>query len=458
MAREIRELASDIKAKRRLEEVLPEFVSEAASAYGSLALVNLLMEYATFSGAVEEGTVTLNEKQQKAKEETDNIIKDCIIGDYDPEKNKEAVKKLIYLREGLKNDMETITTFADRFLIYEYIMNRLEPKYEGTEFTLQSDDDIAREILGRIFSSDDNNIINEKIREMVSQLPVRMTRGKFTDHISEAFSLYREADPKSLRSFDYMLRSAAGIYTCEREKEETELNECLKALEEFTGDAEGDMDAYFDAKSALYKGTQTIKDSSEAISDLTTVVNAALTVMLTRPYFSLPAEKEAKKNVEILKKLMDSDENLDGLFSGLEGKMELLSDRVNEAGKAVDHINENLKDRVAELMLSTAFNGILAAERLGEGNLYADLTDENENEEELTLEEVRDTFIKDISEHMAQISQKKKRAMMAAVLKELPVFFESRTAVMDYVRASLESCRDDGEKYISVELLLDCLD
>ena len=46
------------------------------------------------------------------------------------------------------------------------------------------------------------------------------------------------------------------------------------------------------------------------------------------------------------------------------------------------------------------------------------------------------------------------RAVMAAVLKELPVFFNSRTEVMNYVRESLSGCRDIYEKSIAVSRLM----
>ena len=51
-----------------------------------------------------------------------------------------------------------------------------------------------------------------------------------------------------------------------------------------------------------------------------------------------------------------------------------------------------------------------------------------------------------------------KRAVMAAVLKELPIFFSSQKEVMEYVQYSLENCRDYSEKRISLDLLHEALD
>ena len=46
------------------------------------------------------------------------------------------------------------------------------------------------------------------------------------------------------------------------------------------------------------------------------------------------------------------------------------------------------------------------------------------------------------------------RARMAAALSSLPVFFNSRTEVMNYVREALSSCSNNHEKNIAVSNIL----
>ena len=45
------------------------------------------------------------------------------------------------------------------------------------------------------------------------------------------------------------------------------------------------------------------------------------------------------------------------------------------------------------------------------------------------------------------------REIMAAVLAELPVWFDSRTEVMEYMLQSLQGCRTDGERRFAIRLL-----
>ena len=92
-------------------------------------------------------------------------------------------------------------------------------------------------------------------------------------------------------------------------------------------------------------------------------------------------------------------------------------------------------------------------QRLNSSSAYASLKEEKTEEEEGYLQKVKDAFLIDIREALENGSRVQNRAIMAAVLKELPVFFNNHTEVMNYVRNALDGCRDEKEKKISVDLL-----
>ena len=54
--------------------------------------------------------------------------------------------------------------------------------------------------------------MQEKIRLVAGQLPVRMTREKFYDCIREAFTLYKGSDKASVDGFVYVLETAGTLY------------------------------------------------------------------------------------------------------------------------------------------------------------------------------------------------------------------------------------------------------
>ena len=97
---------------------------------------------------------------------------------------------------------------------------------------------------------------------------------------------------------------------------------------------------------------------------------------------------------------------------------------------------------------------------LNSGSLFVNI------EEEDNIEPADGAFINQATKLLKEEIEKRlenkempvKRAVMAAVLKELPVFFRSQKEVMDYVQYSLENCRDYSEKRISLDLLHEALD
>ena len=117
------------------------------------------------------------------------------------------------------------------------------------------------------------------------------------------------------------------------------------------------------------------------------------------------------------------------------------------------YVKENLEKQVRELMLSVIYSRLLTVQRLNSSSAYASLEEDQPVEEAGYLQKVKDAFLIDIKNALENGSRVQNRAVMAAVLRELPVFFNNHTEVMNYVRNALEGCRDEKEKKISVDLL-----
>ena len=93
--------------------------------------------------------------------------------------------------------------------------------------------------------------------------------------------------------------------------------------------------------------------------------------------------------------------------------------------------------------------------RLMSSSIYADLDipDEKEAEEKDVDSEFKKLADK-LSESFKNGDRVLNRARMAAVLGVLPVFFNSKTEVMNYVRESLKGCNSNHEKNIAVSNIL----
>jgi len=334
-------------------------------------------------------------------------------------------------------------------------MNRVEAVFEEAgEPAAMDNDAVAKEILQWIFSEEEPALINQHIKEMVSCLPVRMTKGKFLELVENAFSIYKDSDPKSVEMFDYMLRSASGLYTPKGMAKSYSKLDKVKKLFESKSLAELSGEEYAERKEALAEGTEYIRNATECLSDIQAVANALMTVLLTKQYFTLSAERASVRPQEMTKTLLSGAPiDAERLFAGVETEMEAVSEEIMGLEASLLFVKENLEKQVNELMLSVVYRRLLTVQRLNSSSAYASLEEEAPVEEEGYLQKVKDAFLIDIKNSLENGSRVQNRAVMAAVLRELPVFFNNHTEVMNYVRNALDGCRDEKEKKISVDLL-----
>lgn len=458
MDRTTRQLAGDIKAGRNPEQVLPELMNRMASAYGMLSYYNMNMELSMFLESKAEGLIKPGRTVKELEEKLYDIMRKTLLAAFSPEAYEEGIKELAELREKVISKMDILTAYTDLFILYEYIMNRLEAVFEITEEPAAMDNDgVAKEILQWIFAEEEPALVNQHIKEMVSCLPVRMTKGKFLELVENAFSIYEESDRQSVDMFDYMLRSASGLYTPKGMAKSYSKLDKVKKLFESKSFAELTKEEYEERKAVLAEGTDYIRNATECLSDLQAIANALMTVLLTKQYFTLSAELASKRPQEMTKQLLSEEKpDTDVMFAGAETEMEAISGEIMGLESSLLYVKENMEKQIGELMLSVIYQRLLTVQRLNSSSAYASLTEAVTEEKEGYLKQVKEDFLVDIKKALENGSRVRNRAVMAAVLRELPVFFNNHTEVMNYVRNALDGCRDEREKKISVELLRSC--
>ncbi len=457
MNRSTRQLAADIKAGRNLEQALPELMNRMASAYGMLSYYNMNMELSVLLESKAEGLIKPGRTIKELEEKLYDIINKTLLQEFMPDRFEEAIKELAELREKVISKMDILTAYTDLFILYEYIMNRLEAVFEAEEPAAMDNDAVAKEILQWIFAEEEPALVNEHIKEMLSCLPVRMTKAKFLELVENAFSIYEASDSRSVDMFDYMLRSASGLYTPKGMAKNYAKLDKVKKLFESKAFAELTKEEYEERKAALSEGSEYIRNATECLSDIQAVANALLTVLLTKQYFTLTAEQDSIRPQEITRKLL-SEEAVDteNLFAGVETEMEAVSEEIMGLEASLIYVKENREKQVEALMLSVLYQRLLTVQRLNSSSAYASLSEEETEEKPGYVKQVKEAFLMDLKTALENGSRVRNRAVMAAVLRELPVFFNNHTEVMNYVRNALEGCRDEKEKKISVDLLRSC--
>lgn len=383
---------------------------------------------------------------------------------------KESAGLLAELKE-LRNlvieKMEAVSAYTDSFTIYEYILNRMELKFAGEDKPID-DEAETKELLQRVFVGQDQSALNVKVQILLSQLPVRMTRAKFLDMIEDSLKLYENSEQESVEKFLYMLRSAAGIYQPKRKPEFEALAEAEK---EFAVASYKTMEEteYMELVDRMQDVVAELNELSDYYTALQEVINQFYVLLLTADTAGEEAKKAAGKLMGISRyiaeqgKADDADElpdELMELFAYAEGRLERLAEEVAK-GKS---LQSDLLDYSAEALkkegLEEQCRMLELCAALNSGSLFVSL-DEEDN-----IEPADSAFINQATKllqgELEQLLERRempvKRAVMAAVLKELPVFFRSQKEVMEYVQYSLENCREYSEKRISLDLLYEALD
>lgn len=200
-------LIKNLSKGKDLEENIPKYVAFMAENYFEQSLVHCSMKYYTLYEQVLDRTEMLSEE----KEELDSVnvlIKEVYAADLD---KTACLNKLDAVRTRIMDKMDVLTSYTDQLMVYEYMLNRLEHKFE--ESNLRVDDTVfAQQLIQYIFGVKDNFVVNERVKEVIGQLPVRMARSRFYELVKNSMTLYKGSDKSSLESYLYMMRTSTLLY------------------------------------------------------------------------------------------------------------------------------------------------------------------------------------------------------------------------------------------------------
>ncbi len=377
-----------------------------------------------------------------------------ILGDF--LEGSPSLEALDALREQVICEMERATAYADSLQAYEYVLNRLEGRFEPRlmgRTAAPEPEAAAREIMGYIQNADDPSLMNQRIQNVVGQLPVRLTKRKFFALVEEGLSIYRRGTIQNLEDMMNILRSEALF---NQPMESGEGYEMLHAfLEQCRNTDYGRMDA------ALYRSmAKTLEQSGDFLANLTwnilllmNLVNDLYLIFLTREQVLMSAEEEhrTKEILGAVKCLFDAGkeaipEELTQSLAFLEGKQEAYFEQWMRLQSPEEAAEED----------ETAANLLAQVETLMSGSSFMELSIPKEREEPVTgelLARTEEEFFRSLKDAWEGQPKVLVRAMMAKILSRLPVFFHSNEELYSYIKNSLETCEDDAEREASVRLI-----
>lgn len=476
MGKDVRKLIKEINKGRNPEENLPVYIKLLQKVDLNMAALRLSMDYETLFEQMIEGDGI-------SQEARDTFIK---VEGYLPKILERGgsldslINELKEERSLTREKMDALIACADRLINTEYVYNRMELNFSNRESEDISVSEFAGRIVQFIFATSDNMVINERIKEVLRQLPVRMAKNRFYDLIRDALSLYKGEDEEALDDIKYMLRTSGNLY--HSEGMEKYFGGFIAEIEEFENLNYDEMENEDYVKTGERLGALSDKFSLliDYYDSIVTIVNEMLTVCLMYEGNEISLDDKTeyilKKECELLsfKKYMESPKDVENAtdlvieqFSAVEGiqeelmeKLVLLEAVLDSAVIAGEELAAGAPGIQENKEIIKMLNSLLISQRLMSSSNFADIDNlmpeaalpENKLSED-RLNEKTGELISEFEAYFKGHDRKLNRAVMANILGCLPVFFQTMEEVREYVELSLSQCRDESERKISMELI-----
>lgn len=452
-------VVKEISKKKNLSKNLSIYGNYMSDMYYRFARVCLSMNYFTYFQMMEDIDKDKNADITAIHDELNTIIKDLLNDDCNI---TEAVEKLYNMRNKIIATMKILTSYADIFDRYEYVLNRVEYRFKESDIDNKDDDrELTRKIMKYILSDEDSAAINMRISEIISELPVRMTKAKFFERLDEGINVYRDTDRKSLNDFLYMIGTSAMMDLPDGFDDTfDELHSIYKNVMEADYDNITEAD-YDNLHSKIVFAAQFIQDSVSIYMMLAQIVNEVCAIAGLEEYVSDKGE-ESEYCIRLISYVNDAffsgnfeaaDSALEECFMRIEGVQEML----HEKYMTFEYQLDELKKETLSEEFKPLYNKLFKAQVLVSDSLFVEFNDNNTNDDEkLSDDEFADIKKKFMEKTQSFLSDKPravKRAVMSVIIASLPTFFNNIEELQDYIYSSLESCRDKAEKTAVVELI-----
>lgn len=466
MSTNIRKLIKSLNNGKNLDNDLPAYVEMLAEEYHDYALIQVMMQYYVMCEQYEDGFF-----KEEEVFDTVHFIREMIEEVFEKGADRDTcISRLEEERTKVIRKMEVLTNYTDQLMIYEYILNRLEYKFDPSadlEKISEEDTVFAQQLLQYILSVKDNYVVNEKIKDIIGQLPIRMARSRFFELVKNSITLYKGSEKDSLDSYLYVLRTSATLYEPEAEgtyfKDWREFAEKLKTVD-FENLEQAEFDALFDE---LKEKAQDIADASEVFVTLQELINSLCVYLLFDKQDNANNKVAWEKETELCKDVIatiierrkdgaDSviSEELMEKLEQLEGAPEKIMMHVQQLTGSFQMAKEAYAEKIQELGLDKEFDEFEKAETLLSSSIFVEFKEkslETVTDEMAEKETVK--LVEEFSQLFKENSIRFVRAVIACVISRMPVFFTNIEEVSEYIQSSLSQCRDVAEKKASYELL-----
>lgn len=464
MQKQDRLVIKQLSNKQNVEENLPKYAGFMSAAYLEYSMIQLAMNL-----------YTLQERSQDYVS-NDNYVEEALytiqkytgfyVLDHKYENRAEDIKTIHEVRDHIAAKMRVLTSYVDALQIYEYILNRLESSYEITDID-EDMEEYSKKVFQYLFSDDDKMVINSKIQMVVAQLPVRITKNRFYDILNESLKIYVGSECSTVDDFAETIRACSGLSRPEGfETEYPYLYNLLKELEntDYSSISREDWQMYMDK---LHEAASYVDNIVTDYLLLEDIVNDLYAVMVSCIY-APDTSKEMGYAAKILECVLEAmanaipvDEMAEDCFFALEGAPEALSEKLMQGEGLLFDVWSDQQEALKKAGLLEQYADLNLISKLLCNSVFIDLKPDSlepEIADSVYVNQVRDRLVEEFDRSFAVQPKLINRARMAVVLGNVPVFFNSRQEIQDYLSYTLEHCNNNSELKAVIAILDDMMD
>lgn len=469
MDKDIKQHYHNVKYGKDLYISIPKYLLSLSNMYKNFSEINFVMNYYMFYENYIESYYKMDLKDLQFLNRFNGILKDNLSKDDSIAQGQ--VDKLNSLRNDIIKQMKILTNYTDIFEVYEYVLDRI--KYKFDENLQAIDDDLMTQvIIDYIFETEEQVDIKSKLEDVISQLPVRMSRYKFFDYLDNSFSIFKGESPSSLESYLYVIKTNAMLYKPESMGETFEKLETYKRELEVVNFKDLGKEEFNKLYENLAEVTNELYELSDFYYGLQEMVNIFYVYLLNdSKEYSIEEHdigiryNKAHEAISIIVQdislhyqsndLLQVSEEVESLLDHAVGLQEELLDDINQMESIFSEIKGKHYPILENQGLIELYGCLDDSQKFFTNSLFFEL-DKVEDNKTLDIEEinkVKSDLLTDFEELFAKHSSYVNRAIMAKTLRNVIGFLRTKEEVEEYIKNSLVQCRDLGEKTASINII-----
>ncbi|MCM1179221.1 MAG: hypothetical protein NC347_03115 [Clostridium sp.] len=461
MKKENRAILKDIMQNRDLDTNIPAYGNLYINAAYEYSLIRLVLNYYTMKEVEDEIGAGLDDDLSAALDEIHTVLFEALLSGDVKTEPAELINRVDSLRNHLTEKMALLTAYTDALQIYEYVLNRVEYGITGETIEVE-ESELAAKVFQYLFCDNDKMVVNSKIQMVTGQLPIRMTKSRFFDYLTDTFNIYNGSDKSSVDDFAAMLKSTALLELPKGYGEEyKEIAQVIKILEDTDYNALNREQ--FEALMEQFSMTAAHLTGLVSNYLLTMEIINNLYAALLAKSFANSTEESVSVCIDMLKGLHDAfvsageiPESVDEGFMTIEGRQEELGEEIMQYESILPEVLGEQADTVSWMMADLIFANLDKISKLLSNSYFIELKSNGTTEGVADYEyitSIRDELVGLLTAFFETHPRVVNRAVMASLFSGMPVLFNSQQEIKDYIEYSLNHCNNSSELMACAKIL-----